>query len=318
MIRWLAVLVVACSLGSGAGAAPQAEPDTNLIGCLKIPEGKLGYPSGFEGAKVGGLFRLRLTFASTGAPTAEVLYATAGEPFRSIVLDHVARYRLPCLADGERPMVVSQEFQFLPDGRRIVESPLRVRSNERLACLTGADRVPDYPMLAERAGEQGNVLAQLVFTSTGAPATRILYDGGRPRLAAAVREYLAGYRMPCWSPDDGVVRSRQSFGFFLRGGPKKVLKDSNLQQLLRAVADVDAQKVRFDLHTMGCPFEVRVEFWQPHASNVVHELASHDANRLEFLEWLRTLRLDLPQNVQAQITGDSMTVSVPCAVLDLL
>lgn len=320
MRRWAAAVCVAAVLPVGAQPAGtlQVDSEPGHLSCLTVPERKLEFPRGWDESKIGGVFRVKLVFSSRGAPRAEIVRATVDEPFRQMVLDHVRAYRLPCLPDGARPVEVVQEFQFLPDGRRTVESPVRLHGSRRLACLTGADRPPSYPMFSTMTGESGRVLAELVFTSAGEPSVRILFDGGRRRLSSLVKEYMTGYRMPCWTTDDGVVRLRQAFSFQLEGERRRVLQDVTLTRFLGAVENLEEQKVHFDLTTMGCPFELRVELWQPYASNGVTEIGTHDPERREFLEWVMRLRLRLSPAMLQQVVGDAMTVSVPCAVLNLL
>jgi len=79
---------------------------------------------------------------------------------------------------------------------------------------------------------------------------------------------------------------------------------------------MNTQKVRFDLTTMGCPFEVDVTAYKPYATNGVAEVGQRDPNRREFLEWLRAATFVFPPAAQRTAIGSSSRVTVPCALLD--
>ena len=243
------------------------------------------------------------------------------EPFRTQVLERVFRYRVPCLKAGSS-FVVTQEFEYLPgDGRKVHWSETREvsgRGGRFLSCLKGAERPPRYPPLSREKGEQGAVLARYVFSSPDAPPrVDILFDGGRPRLAQTVTDYASEYRLPCMQPAEGPLHVVQAFRFRMQGEDQRVLRDSALADFLGAVDGIEKAKVRFDFATMGCPFELRFTLRQPILPNVIGEVARADPNRREFIEWMSTLRLKLPDRVLAQVMNDSMTISVPCVVLNL-
>ena len=56
---------------------------------------------------------------------------------------------------------------------------------------------------------------------------------------------------------------------------------------------------------------------QPYAPNMVGEVGRSDPNRTEFIEWLKTLALDLPTRMRKHVIGDTITISVPCGLIDL-
>ena len=87
--------------------------------------------------------------------------------------------------------------------------------------------------------------------------------------------------------------------------------------LLRSIKGLDKATVYFDFGRMGCPFDLRVSFWQPLSGNRVGEVGVVHPERRHFIEWLQRQQLDLDSRSRNQVLGQSLTVSVPCGVLDL-
>lgn len=81
--------------------------------------------------------------------------------------------------------------------------------------------------------------------------------------------------------------------------------------------DIQKQKVDFDFTTMNCPFEVRLTYLQPHLPNAVHQLDSYDASRKPFLDWLKTLELNVPARTLDFVYADALTLPIPCSKLNL-
>ena len=289
--------------------------------CLVVPSRAIEYPPEMITLKQGGVVRVRLTF--TGGeerPRAETFFASS-ERLRELVLDYVGGYRMPCLEHGEA-RAATQEFQFVPgDGRRVVSGEPRTVADSRktVNCIRVPDRLPSYPRSALNSDARNRrVLAQLEFTtSAGPPEVEILFDGGKRAFGDVVRAFMAEYRAPCLGAEDLPLVMRQKFEFHVEGERAHLLKDSTLQTFVGSLTDESRRLVRFDFTTMGCPFEVRFVLWRPHATNVVGELERADPNRREFIEWLRTVDLDAPKTLHDELVGDSMTISVPCGVLDL-
>lgn len=320
----LGVLLATCAIATLAqpSDAYVIEAKESPLSCLLAPgREKLEYPRGMAELKQGGIVRIRMTFvARDTAPRTEVFYDSVGDPFRAAALDHAEGYRLPCLKDDEAPFVATQEFQFLPgDGRKVVWNAVRDDRPARKtdwACLTGAERTPDYPM-AEN--EQGSVFASLRFDDpTSPPKVDIIYDGGSPRFEQTVREYLAGYRLPCMAVGGPPIHAFVPFRFAIEGKRRTLLKDATLSTFVRAIENLESQRVRFDFTTMSCPFEVRFVLRQPYVPNLIGEVESRDPNRRDFIEWLKSVHLSFPAKDLKKVLGDEMTVRVPCVVLDLL
>ena len=307
----------------GAAAGLEVEPSANGARCVVMSREPLAYPRGMAAQKTGGIVRVRLTFEASGiAPRAEVFFDTIGDVFRALVLERVQGYRLPCLRPGDQPVAATQEFVFTPgDGRSVVWSPLRDQQRQAaespLACLTGADKVPDYP--ASRVGnDSGTVFVRYAFTQPdAAPQVAILFDGGNRRFAEVVTRYAAGLRLPCLAANDAPVSVVQPFHFAVQGKSRSALRDMTLATFVAALDKLEEQRVKFDFSTMSCPFDVRFVLRQPVLYNEIGEVERSNPNRREFIEWLKSVSLRIPESARAQVLGDSMTLSVPCGVLDL-
>ena len=312
-------------VASRVAAQIEAEPSARAAACVVVNASPLEYPPGQAELKVGGIVRVRLTFESAdAAPRSEVFYDTVGGVFRAVVLDRVEHYRLPCLRAGDLPAVVLQEFVFAPgDGRKVVWSPLRDEgrgstADRLLKCLKGAEQVPEYPSRIIDSRGNGAVLARYTFRDADSPPdVEILFDGGSARFASSVRRYAANLRFPCLAAADVPFKPVQAFRFRLRGDRQVVLKDASLADFVKGIDKLGAEQVRFDFKTMSCPFDLRLVLRQPVLPNLVGEVERSDPNRREFLEWLKTVSLRMTGEERAQVLGDSMTLSVPCGMLDL-
>lgn len=309
------------------GSALQVEPRPSALDCLHPRQDQqlpLPYPPGAVERKAGAVVRVRLVFSdAASAPTAEFFYNSGSGAFEDAVRRHVAAYRLPCMAKGAPAIVASQEFQFVPgDGRQVIWNEPRngVEDAAVAACLRGGspDRPLHYPQAAAQNGDQGTVVVRLTFAEADkAPTVETVFDGGSPILERTVRRYVDGYRLPCLTADTAPLTALQQFAFSFKG-EQVFLKDVTLRQFVAAVDDLDKHRVRFDFSTMACPFDVKLRLFQPYMRNDVGEVGSSDPNRREFVEWLRDVALKLPKKARQQAIGDSLTIAVPCGVLDLL
>ncbi len=165
----------------------------------------------------------------------------------------------------------------------------------------------------------GTVLVRLTFTSPDvAPEMRVIYNGGDRRLERAVWDRVLTYRMACLKPGDEPVTADQEFRFEFEGLDTPRLKpELTLVQLLGLVKDLKPQTVRFDFSTMGCPFQLSVEPYQPWAQNSVRQVGEANAGRREFTEWLRNVTFEIPPRAMKTAIGQPTIISVPCVLLDL-
>jgi hypothetical protein len=316
-------LMACCAAQAQRGASLVALPEASSTECLALVAGTqpLAYPEGELALKREAVVRVRLVFSAADvAPKADVFYNLGPEAMSNAVLDYVRNYRLPCMAAGAEPLVATQEFHFTLEGRKIVYGGLRDEPSRKsvIACVTGGERRPEYPRDLKGPLPQGNVIAKLKFSNASDPPTvTILTDAGSRVLRRVVLDHVERYRMPCLPASGKPIEAMQTFFFRQEGARQYTLNDLTLQQLVDGLDKLDQQRVRFDFSGMNCPFEVRVNLYQPYAKNSVGEIDRADPNRREFVEWLRGVALKLPEAAAPQLIGQSMTVSVPCGMLDL-
>ena len=313
------------------GSALQFEPPSSPIVCLTSTQPQHRRPefpeAGLKAAQIV-VMRVRLRFvAADQAPLFEVTYTNGDESFAAAVREFVANYRLPCLSPSAGPVEATQEFQFVSRGLEpiVVLTALRPKARtindldaECLAPIRAA-APPVYPPDAGKRGEFGSVIVRMKFVSAEAePEVTVLYDAGSRLFANVVKSAVGKYRLPCMKAGDAPLSAMQSFKFSFGDEESQLRPNVTFMQLAAMIKDVAAQKVRFDFNTMGCPFDLKFSPYRPYAANRVTELTANDPNRREFLEWLSSATLDIPARAMKTVIGNSTTVSVPCAVLDLL
>ena len=317
-------LLSACAAQAQSGGALVALPDVSPTACVTTITGATSpvYPKEQLALKQEAVVRVRLVFSEPGAaPKATVFHNLGPDAFSAAVLEHAASYRLPCMAAGAAPVVATQEFRFTLDERKVFYGELRDEPGRTrvIACVTGDQRRPEYPRDLSGPAPQGNVVVKLRFSSaSGEPAVTILTDAGSRVLRRVVLDHVRRYRMPCLAESGGPVDAMQTFFFRLEGEQQYTLRDLTLRQLVGGIDKPEQQHVRFDFSTMACPFDVRLDLYQPFAKNVVGEVERSDPNRREFIEWLKGLALKLPDAAARQVIGQSMTVSVPCGKQGLI
>lgn len=319
---WLAASAsVAWAQGGATEIVPAQGP---LTTCLTSTSKQPVYPE----AAAGAIVRVLMQFDSaTEPPRVDVKFNNGGAPSEKAVLDHVGTYRLPCLKPGGSA-TAKQEFQFVSPApaAKIIEAPLRDDTPDTRVskeCLRGVTEAPkpDFPdrggMLRDMV-RPGVVLTRLTFSRPDAPpAVEILYDGGDRRLAAAVESVVGAYRLACANVGEKPIVAMQNYFFkYGDGEPARLKPKLSLVQLLTLVKDMNAHKVRFDLTTMGCPFEVDVTAYKPYTENGIAEVGPRDPNRREFLEWLRAVTFEFPPAAKPTAIGSTSRIAVPCALLD--
>lgn len=256
------------------------------------------------------------------APRVSVTASEGGPVFEKAVREFLEAYRVPCLEAGQKAQL-RQEFVFTPtDGRRIRSSePIDAEEQRRWrmgACvkhLRPSERI-SYPNVALRKGEFGTVVLRLQFLDAQIPPSiTVLDDVGSRALAAAAKEFAAGFRMPCH--EGGSVDLVQLYSFKFEGDARVVLNDVSFVEFLRNVKGIQKANVYFDFKEMGCPFEVRLTLLQPHGRNKVGELGEPNSERRFFVDWLRRQELNLDAKTLNAVLGQEVTLTVPCTVLNL-
>lgn len=309
------------SAAQTVGAAPSAAQQ-----CLTRAPGHdepLVYPSELLARKDGARFKVSMTFRGpNAAPWFKVVDdKPIDNTFIRAVREYVAGYRVPCMAEGDPPVVLQQQYVFVPnDGRKVMASAPtdeQARSRQELAkCVRHeVGTIPDYPEGARVLEIQGKVYLELAFDAPNVPPVVSVHASSDSRLQAAALRYAQGMRMPC-HPGGARHAADLLYEFKLFAGDRKLLKDANVASLVRAAAS-PSRPAYFDWNTMGCPFDLRLTYYQPHRPNVVRQLETDQPERRAFMDWLAALRLRLDDKTNTAVLGETMTVHVPCGQLDL-
>ena len=325
------LFAIAAALALSALAVPAAQAQALLshseaLACLTPPPGERGVPEydpELVRRKDGGTIKVELEFRSpNSAPTVRVLSASYLRALLDSVRQHVQRFRVPCLPRGAEPARLVFEFVFTPeDGRPVYGLPPtdanEAAQREKMNCLTRVDalREPKYPRRAIREELQGFYLVGLTFSGpTTPPALTFLFGPEHAPLRESLREFAAGYRLPCidTAPVNGVVE----FIFLVDGGTRSVVRDMTLQQLLGAATRY-TQPVVFDLDAMGCPFDVRMRILQPYLRNDLAQVGERQVAREPLLRWLSEMHFKIAADKLEGVIGKPFTVSVPCGKVDL-
>ncbi|WP_395686749.1 hypothetical protein [Caenimonas koreensis] len=318
------VAALVCGIAHAQSSALSVTPavDVSCLTSLDGPAARPVYPEGMYALKQKGLVRVAMEF--TGPDTAPTLKSISqdDEAFLPAVRRHVERLRLPCMKPGSPPAQLSQEYVFVPnDGRKVAWTSPELKAGDGaspgLACVAHVvpGSKPEMPRRAIRENHEGSVIGLVRFTGKGVePEVSLAYPGPYAELAATVVEFMKGYRQTCDAPP---FVAKQMFQFRIEPSERIVLRDTTLASFLRGASNATAVPVYFDLDGMKCPFDVRLEYWQPTARNRVGEVGEPVAQRRPFLDWLSTLKIRMSADVEAKVLGDSLTVSVPCGKVDL-
>jgi hypothetical protein len=281
------------------------------------------YPEREFEARVGGAVRVVLSFDRPDAPPNVTVVDTTGQrTLAEAVLDFAKGYRVPCLESGQTALL-RQEFAFRPtDGRRVVASGPQDADAQRqarlLACVKHVDglRRPIFPLDKVYARTQTVVLLKLKFgNATDAPQVISLDNAADRHMVHSTRLFAEGLRMPCH--EGGPVEQMVSFSYGIEGEPRSVLADPSFVAFLRGVKGIREANLYFDFNTMGCPFDVRLWLFQPHAPNIVGEIGSTNPERRFFIDWLRRQQLDLDVRRLNAVIGQHMDLRVPCSIVSL-
>jgi hypothetical protein len=321
--------VLACLLAGPVLAQEITSEPSAALRCLTPAAAQRGtpvYPELELARKTEGRVKVELAFASaTGGPSVKVLESVGAEEvayrFVDAVKDHVSSYRVPCLAAADGTARLVFDFSFKPDHRKVswlepVDAD-RAQRQEMVACIRheSGERGPSYPPSAMRANQQGRVLALMRFVAADqAPQVKVVGASNSNVLELTIEDWARGYRMPCHS--GAPVDSRILFTFFLYGEAYG-FKDTTMMQFLVSIKGIFDQRVAFDFNTMGCPFDVKLQYLQPHVPNEVGSVGSTHPARREFLEWLTRAELKLKQSAADSLFGDTVTLTIPCTKINL-
>ncbi|MCA0177473.1 MAG: energy transducer TonB [Proteobacteria bacterium] len=307
------------------------EGPTPALACL-VSSGPtvkpLVYPESAYQRKDAGTVSVRLSFdAPDAAPDYKLLsdHRTTSAELLDAVRSHVRQFRLPCLKAGEVPVVLFQDYVFVPnDGRKVVSTDPEQRTADgekpyEAACvLNAASNPPTYPTRQMREDMWGPVLVDLQFASAGAaPEVKVL-SSPHANFSSAVMAAAERLRLTCKTDAADAFPKTFSliYKFRINDGPVTVLKDLDLVDFIRGSQDYPTP-VYFDTAQMGCPFDLRVTYYRPYELNSVGQLEQTHPARKPLVDWLKRFTLRLPEKTRRMVIGDTLTVHVPCTTIDL-
>lgn len=330
-----AVVLAGLLLAAGGAMAQQMQlAPSAAVACLSPPPAQRGAPeypfTAFKNQQPGEVqVRLRFT-GPTLAPAVTVLSQQGDDSFVDAVRDHVKTLRVPC-HDGAMPVELDFVFAFRPDEAPLSPVPVdpaQAALQRQLQCIShvSGGNLPDYPLAAERGGVQARVLTELTFHAPDQPPVarflpRVGADAVTPGRHDAdlflptLRSWVAGYRMPCHS--GAPVRTRKTYVFRLEGDAWGFRPGLGLRELLPLVRNIRQQRLQLDTTRMQCPFDLKVDYFQPNLPNQVRETGPPVAARQPLIDWLAQTQLDLPPKALDSVYADTLTLTVPCLRIDL-
>ncbi|MBI5257154.1 MAG: hypothetical protein HY855_11685 [Burkholderiales bacterium] len=326
------VIALAGILLAGPALAQQVDIEpSRALGCLTPAAAQRGapdYPHLAYKRERPGRVKVELLFAAPDAAPEVKVVETVGDDdqvdlFIDAVKRHVRSFRVPCLDASGDTARLSFDYVFKPDDRRVIwNEPTdldRKAVRAMVSCVihTGGKEKPDYPLSALNAGLQGRVLSRLRFEAPDKPPAAEVFSRPSARLLRyAIEHWVERLRMPC---HDGKrpIEATWSFSFVLEGESYGFRPGLSLRQVLPMVRGIHEATLAHDFTTMGCPFDVTLQYRRPDLPNLVGERGDHDPARRPFLDWLARVEFDLPRNMLDAVYGDTLEFQVPCVKLNL-
>lgn len=336
MAMGLLSLVLGASQAAAEAVEPAAAAGSDLVQCLRMLNPPIVYPLDELRLRVGGTVRVALTFTGPdAAPDAEVLADFSSPTLLREVKFGVDRFRLPCLTPQQAPVTLVQTFRFDPLNEphlswtpaQLADASGRPRpaalptdegqDGELQQCVTTPKHPPTIrPGPEDRAVT--NVILDMEFRAADQPPMlKTVYRFGSADTEESVRQYAAGYRLPCLPPSHAPVRVRQTFAlhwYEAKGG--RFRNPMSLDSFLATMKNADDRPVRFDFDTMGCPFEVDWALGLPAVPNRVRSVGAVVPARAPLLDWLRHLEMKLEPIRFNLLLGQTARVQVPCGTLE--
>jgi hypothetical protein len=177
------------------------------------------------------------------------------------------------------------------------------------------DEQLQYPLDAQQRALQGRLWATVRYAAPDqAPEVQLHHRDQAEPFAAGVKAWLLKRRMPCMQGEP--VTANMKFIFRLEGDSFG-FKPLTLLQYMGRTAGLKQQQVQFDTTTMGCPFDLRLDYLQPNGSNRVGELGESNPARRPLLEWLANSSLALAPAQLDAVYADTADIHVACIKIDL-
>lgn len=318
LLAWAALLAL-------PAAARELTLAPSPAACLSPPASERGtpeYPEFLWAGGTPGRVQVELIFTgSTSRPEVKILQSEGGAEFVESVRRHVRDLRLPCLETADIPARVQIDFVFKPLERKgevpAAMDPDRAEQERQLACVVnGASAIPAYPMEARRNGVQGRVVVDMRFVNADSPPEiTLLARPASKDFLPSVQRWAEQFRMPGHA--GRPVQSRWTLVYRFAGDERYGFGKTRLVELLGSIRGLESQRVNFDFNTMGCPFELRLQYLQPMRRNRVVQVSEPNPMRQAFVEWLEGAELKLTEAAQDAVFGDSVVLVVPCSKFDL-
>lgn len=210
----------------------------------------------------------------------------------------------------------SEAWAEVPQDVQVTSAESAAAMQQSQCKFTGPSGTLSYP--SGQRTPVGNVVVRMKFVQADTPPeTQVLYAAKHHQLAETGTAMAHEYRLQCEKPLTSPVYATQMIRLRTDPGQGANLRDTELVPFLQSLDRASLGKVKFDLNTMSCPFDVKVTLIEPYAENTVVESSARDPNRQEFLAWLRKQVFKYPERAERFLVGESAKVTVPCMVLDL-
>jgi len=328
------LLAAAALLSTAQSLAQQARSEPSAVErCLTLAEAATEtspeYPLAAFKRGVAGRVTAELVFTlADRAPAVHVLNAESSDKsetgaipasdFEAAVRRFARHYRVPCLTAADAPARLAIEYVFRREQTETVHGQpqdlVRAQRDALWRCVrhTSGRAQLAYPRNALQAQLQGRVFSVMRFTAADqAPEVQVFARDGAAGLAAAVTEWAAGLRMPCQT--GGPFETTVTYHFVLERDAFGFKPGIGFSHLLRAMPPAVREKMPRDTTGMGCPFTVRLSYTQPLRPNTVGVVAGGwSPARTAFLDWLRTVELNLPDESLDSVFADDVDFTVPC------
>lgn len=324
----LASLLALAALGPAQAqtdSVPNAD-DERTLACLSTPASPPRFYHYGQDSKREhtGVVRMELRFtAPDQPPEITVLAQTANDHTFDGAMAYVQAYRLPCLKPGTGALTAVQEFVFDPSDAP-AERPVRLflpdaEASERCLVRPRLDEHMAYSRLDRR--QYLKVFARVSFQGgpEDAPVVTLTHSDASSAFTDGVLDFLKAHRMPCRKAGDKAQSFDHRFLRYPAGGrPSRFTQEQmTLADFLPNVQGIEQAKLYFDFNGMGCPFDVRWSLMQPTLPNGVHVSGKPNANRSEFLAWLRGVQLKMEPRRVKDLMGEGFKIQVQCGVLNL-
>jgi hypothetical protein len=307
-----------------AQSAIQPEPSPAL-GCLSVADGAPREPEfPFDQYKAGQAGRVVAAVTLPGGlfgNRIEILLSEGDPAFVAATRSYLQALKAPCLKRGETA-TLKYDFVFQRDRRQVVWSlpsdALEEAQKPLATCVRHekAGSTPEYPQRARRDWIAGRVLGLLRFTSAdGPPSVELLHRPSAKVFDAAILDWAAGLRMPCHP--GGTVTVSQTYNFRFEGDHAFGFKALTLTQLLASGKGMRKRELALDTTAMGCPFQLKLTYYQPLRRNDIGEVGQPNPERRPLLELLAGLELDLNEELNDSVYADTAEVDVPCVKINL-